>query len=415
MINYKPGASLSRSRNAQVNCATPGVSSLERVRFFPRQLLTPDDLMQEQEYFRAKSRRHNRMLHGWGIVCGCEVQASDDDWTVCVTPGYLLGPQGDEIVIDDCVKVDLSLQDVDGNAFAGCADAVDPWCSSVKGNLKSGTTVYLAAAYSECYSRPVRVQSAGCGCDDSACEYSRIRDSYVLRVLTSLPTSYDDILKPPDIDDIFDCPRPCPPCVEEPWVILAAITIKGKTISDDDIDGSYRRYVASFGSFFFTCQDEKPQTDLLSVNRVAVLNPNQQVLAEMSPGNVPSGSTPWSLTVPAFEANMIDVEFVGAALDYASVVDGQTFIVRRQNNQVALGNIVNMPNNTVRWILRSEVNAFGPGIVTVMLIGGSSNTQPAIKATSGSLLDGSMTNQLPSGDGTEGGNFVFTIQVVANT
>src|SRR4051812_20226131 len=117
MNNIKQqGSSLS----TLANCATPGASNMERMRFFPRQLLTPDDLMQEQEYFRAKNRRHNRMLHGWGVVCGCEVQATTDDYAVCVNPGYLLGPQGDEIVIDDCIKVDLSLQDIDGNTLAGC-------------------------------------------------------------------------------------------------------------------------------------------------------------------------------------------------------------------------------------------------------------------------------------------------------
>ena len=40
------------------------VPSLERTRFFPRQLVTPDDLTQDQIYFRDTHRRHNRMLHG---------------------------------------------------------------------------------------------------------------------------------------------------------------------------------------------------------------------------------------------------------------------------------------------------------------------------------------------------------------
>jgi len=37
---------------------------LERVRFFPRQLLTANDLQQEQGYLREKQRRHNRFLLG---------------------------------------------------------------------------------------------------------------------------------------------------------------------------------------------------------------------------------------------------------------------------------------------------------------------------------------------------------------
>src|SRR5215831_239089 len=103
-------------------------STTERVRFFPRQLLTADDLTQDQAYFRARMRRHNQMLHGWGVVCGATVRATTTEWTVTIDPGYVLGPQGDEIVIDSTVVVDLSRQDLAGNAAAPCADPLDPWC-----------------------------------------------------------------------------------------------------------------------------------------------------------------------------------------------------------------------------------------------------------------------------------------------
>ena len=49
------------------------IAQLERVNFFPRQLLTDGDMIADQEYFREKLRRHNRYLHGWGVVCGLEV------------------------------------------------------------------------------------------------------------------------------------------------------------------------------------------------------------------------------------------------------------------------------------------------------------------------------------------------------
>ncbi|PYV22134.1 MAG: hypothetical protein DMG27_18945 [Acidobacteria bacterium] len=42
-------------------------SIAERPRYFPRQLITPDDVTLEQDYFRNKLRRHNRLLHGWGV------------------------------------------------------------------------------------------------------------------------------------------------------------------------------------------------------------------------------------------------------------------------------------------------------------------------------------------------------------
>src|SRR6266545_4007546 len=50
---------------------------LERPRYFPRQLITPDEPTLEAAYFRDRLRRHNIYLHGWGVVCGA---------LVCVVP-----------------------------------------------------------------------------------------------------------------------------------------------------------------------------------------------------------------------------------------------------------------------------------------------------------------------------------------
>ena len=48
-------------------------SIAELPRYYPRQLITPADLTLEQDYFRDRLRRHNRLLHGWGVVCGALV------------------------------------------------------------------------------------------------------------------------------------------------------------------------------------------------------------------------------------------------------------------------------------------------------------------------------------------------------
>src|ERR1700693_691606 len=89
----------------------------ELPRYYPRQLITPDDLTLEQNYFRDRMRRHNRLLHGWGVVCGalvCPVTTKDTNgaisiapWQVQVQQGYILGPYGDEIILDCTRTVDL--------------------------------------------------------------------------------------------------------------------------------------------------------------------------------------------------------------------------------------------------------------------------------------------------------------------
>lgn len=247
-------------------CGTCGGSELvglERTRFFARQLIGPDDLTQDQTYFRDKARRHNRLLHGWGIACGARVKAGKSACEVVVEPGYVLGPYGDEIVIDREVTVDLCKEDPTGAAAGGCGSA-DPWCADVRVRRDAGQVMYLAVRYAECDTRPVRVAACGCGCDDTECEYSRTRDSFELKVLTELPSTYVLFEKLTPTAEIllllrsFACiggPRACPPCPTSPWVILADVELDAAGAVTIDC-ARHRRYVASFGEYFFRCETE---------------------------------------------------------------------------------------------------------------------------------------------------------------
>lgn len=229
--------------------------SLERTRFFPRQLVTPDDLTQDQIYFRDKHRRHNRMLHGWGVVCGARVQAGKEKCTVIVEQGYILGPYGDEIVIPENISFDVCKEDPDGNVFSGCGEVGDPWCRDVRAERRPNQVYYLAVRYDECRTRPVSVHAGECGCSEPGCEYSRIRDSFSLKLLSELPSSHRD-LQPPNLARALTCTqgRPCPPCPEEPWVVLADLTLAADG-SIQKIDCyAHRRYVISFAEYFFMCR-----------------------------------------------------------------------------------------------------------------------------------------------------------------
>src|SRR5215212_2629138 len=144
--------------------------SLERLRYFPRQLLTPADLTQEQDYFRARRRRHNRLLHGWGIVGGCAVRPGTGNWAVQVEPGLVLSPQGDEIFIESTLRIDLSHQTLEGYVATALSRPGDPGYRNVTFN--PGTIIYLAVAYAEFSARPVRAQPLGAD-DTTRYEYSR--------------------------------------------------------------------------------------------------------------------------------------------------------------------------------------------------------------------------------------------------
>jgi len=164
----------------------PGAGGLERVRFFSRQLLSADDFKQEQDYFREKLRRHNRKLHGWGIVCGAEVRV-ETDTTLTVSPGYALDPHGEEIVIE-------------------------PECSIDVCDVADGAAAFLAVRYVEEPTRPV----PAVGGVEGEAEYSRTREGFELEVHSTCPA--------------------------EPWVVLADIEIRDGAVVQP-VGTAYRRSV----------------------------------------------------------------------------------------------------------------------------------------------------------------------------
>ena len=266
--------------------------ALERVRYFYRQLLTADDMTVEQEYFRQKLRRHNRYLHGFGVVCGLSVEPATDathPWQVRVCPGYAVAPQGDEILVPEPTLYDLA---TGAQKDEPCAPCPCPPVPNVGSDVRP--LVYLAARYSECSTRPVRVHPAGCACDECACDYSRIRDDFCLGALCEIPDCYKKQAKvdvellqklqalkaaiggnvgnlinasvnpaasagatfsaavafaPPPILPVPECV-----CCVEPWVILATIKLPAslKTpITAADISYVHRRVLYSETATFW--------------------------------------------------------------------------------------------------------------------------------------------------------------------
>jgi hypothetical protein len=126
----------------------------ERPRYFFGQVIGVDDLKQEQLYHREKARRHNRFLHGWGIVRGLEVRAGTPGPQVTISAGYALDRRGEEIVVPRSVAVDLS-----GHA--------------------AGTTVYVAVRYDERLECPVPTPGGQ--------QYTRIRETFAVEALIRPP------------------------------------------------------------------------------------------------------------------------------------------------------------------------------------------------------------------------------------
>ncbi|HEY0878482.1 MAG TPA: hypothetical protein VGE10_08505 [Zeimonas sp.] len=116
LVYGQDGASRARSdaaRRAFARLSQPSCTSLHaplvRPRFFAGQLLDAATLAAEQDYLREKLRRHNRALHGFGIVSGLDVRIEPADGVECIVvePGYALDACGEEFEIVERVTVPL--------------------------------------------------------------------------------------------------------------------------------------------------------------------------------------------------------------------------------------------------------------------------------------------------------------------
>ncbi len=178
------------------------IGSFSRLRYFHGQVLGALDLRTEQGYHVEKNRLHNRLLHGWGIVCGLEVRVvpkqdcdpADRDPTaseVIIMPGAAVDCAGNEIVLAHPrpIYLDTLFDDAD-LATLRAAPAV----------------VYLSLCYHEILTDPMRPM-AGCGCDPvPTCEYAHVRESY--RICGSLT-------RPDPGPDCEPCCGACgDPCLE---------------------------------------------------------------------------------------------------------------------------------------------------------------------------------------------------------
>ncbi len=89
---------------------------VERNRYFTGKYMTARDFAGEQEYFLNRNRLHNRLLHGWGIVCGLRVMEHPNEeckknWVV-VKSGVAIDCCGREIFLHQDTALEVPLDDL---------------------------------------------------------------------------------------------------------------------------------------------------------------------------------------------------------------------------------------------------------------------------------------------------------------
>jgi len=117
-----------------------------RLRWFTGRFITARDLTDEQEYHLGRHRLHNRLLHGWGTVCGLGVHPNQrpdcaHEW-VWVDPGIAIDCLGREIILRHREAVHWE---------------IDPSRSTSEDAL-----AILCIRYGECYAEPLPAIVSDC-------------------------------------------------------------------------------------------------------------------------------------------------------------------------------------------------------------------------------------------------------------
>jgi hypothetical protein len=127
-------------------------SALARNRYFSGRLLGAEDFQLEQDYVRERLRRHNRALHGTGIVCGLQVSVRPDGGggeQVVVQPGVAIDPYGEEIEVPCAASADLP---------------------------EAGSELSVMVRHAERLTHPVPAS------DDEPVQFTRVEESFALQV-----------------------------------------------------------------------------------------------------------------------------------------------------------------------------------------------------------------------------------------
>jgi hypothetical protein len=207
-------------------CTLPRDGPVTRPHWTAGSYLTAGACGTEQNYRLQRFRRHNRELHGWGVVCGLWVVPGNDGphpWLVKVCPGYALGPYGDEIELPQPAPVDVT-------------DYL--WFRPPRsvGGVVLPDIAYVVVRYQAWLDDLNVVPGGACECKEPVYRESRTGDGYQAGVIWTLPADS----KSPGICD-RESP-PCPPCPDSPWVVLAKIVLPqtGVAIATAMIDNGIR-------------------------------------------------------------------------------------------------------------------------------------------------------------------------------
>lgn len=229
------------------------MKSFSRPRYFYGQLLDVRHFESEQEYFKRKLWMLNRMVSGFGVVCGLDVQVGDDDHSVVVLPGLALDKCGREIVVS-CRSKKIPIEPMPPKEPPKKApDKKEPYQEQDPEHCDDDW-VHLVICYQECRTDPEPVLAGGCDTTER-CSPGAIREGYELRLEPgrvpeiAVDSSIPNLLKGNSLNYRALVDWVSAPCEEDSECCITLANVRrpsaGGTVELADIDMSVRPIVYS--------------------------------------------------------------------------------------------------------------------------------------------------------------------------
>ena len=236
-----------------VQCDVCKVRRFERNHYFHGKMLSARDLADEQKYLNEKRWLINRMVIGWGVVCGLDV--SLDNGCLVIRPGLALDCCGHELLVCDrrTLHADKFIEVLGGEGHkpqpsttaATAADSrrpgtyqptpPEPPREYQRPDDHRGRWV-LCLEYRECRTEPCKTGPSRCDHEDDAQQYNRIRDDYRLTIRrwkdacphnhSEHECPYDSLGRETSVHQaLLERSRKCPVCKDCECVVLATGTL----------------------------------------------------------------------------------------------------------------------------------------------------------------------------------------------
>ena len=176
----------------------------KRVNYSFGLVLGVDEFLQEQTYLLERHRRHHRMLHGFGTVCGLKVTVPGavSPPEIRVEGGLAVSPGGFDICVPHvmCAKVN--------DWLAANAQALRDRFGDPPGSVSA----CVVLCYRECATDIVPVPGEPCRSDDESMAPSRLADAFELKLcipdLASPPLDSPPVGSPPGGSHLCLCEPP---------------------------------------------------------------------------------------------------------------------------------------------------------------------------------------------------------------